>query len=42
MKSHESGIIYNDKELNIDWILNESEIITSEKDKKLNNLKNEI
>ena len=33
MKSHESGIIYNDKELNIDWILNESEIITSEKDK---------
>ena len=28
----ESGIIYNDKDLNIDWILPEEELIISEKD----------
>ena len=31
----ELGIIYNDKTLGIDWKLNESEIILSEKDRKL-------
>ncbi len=32
---NEIGVIYNDKELNIDWKLNENEIILSEKDMKL-------
>ncbi|WP_396602619.1 dTDP-4-dehydrorhamnose 3,5-epimerase [Algibacter sp. R77976] len=31
----ESGIIFNDKFLNIDWGLSEDEILVSEKDKKL-------
>ncbi len=33
--SHESGIIYNDSYLNIDWILNKNEFILSERDLKL-------
>ncbi len=36
--SHESGIIYNDSDLNIDWVLNKNEIILSEKDSKLKSL----
>ena len=35
----ESGIIYNDKTLNINWILTEDEIILSEKDKNLESFK---
>jgi dTDP-4-dehydrorhamnose 3,5-epimerase len=31
-KESEAGIIYNDKALNIDWILNEDEFIISDKD----------
>jgi dTDP-4-dehydrorhamnose 3,5-epimerase len=31
-KDSEGGIIYNDKDLNIDWVLNEDEFIVSEKD----------
>lgn len=30
---HEEGILYNDSNFNIDWLLPESEIILSEKDK---------
>ncbi|TVZ56200.1 dTDP-4-dehydrorhamnose 3,5-epimerase [Lutibacter sp. Hel_I_33_5] len=36
-KDFESGIRYNDKQLNINWILKEEEIIISNKDKKLLN-----
>jgi dTDP-4-dehydrorhamnose 3,5-epimerase len=36
----ESGIIYNDPQLNIDWRLSENEIIVSEKDKGLKTLDN--
>jgi len=31
----ESGIIYNDPQLNIDWMLSENEMVVSEKDRKL-------
>jgi dTDP-4-dehydrorhamnose 3,5-epimerase len=41
-KESEGGIIYNDKDLNIDWILNEKEFIVSEKDLKLPNLKEAV
>ncbi len=34
-KESESGFIYNDEEINIDWQLNSNEIILSEKDKLL-------
>ena len=33
--THESGIIFNDPDLNIDWQLNDNEIITSDKDLSL-------
>jgi dTDP-4-dehydrorhamnose 3,5-epimerase len=36
-KESEGGIIYNDSQLNIDWKLEEKEIILSEKDKVLPN-----
>jgi len=38
-KESEGGIIYNDKDLNIDWKLKETEFIVSEKDLILPNLK---
>lgn len=38
-KAKEAGIIYNDKDLNIDWKLNQDELIISEKDKNLPKLK---
>jgi dTDP-4-dehydrorhamnose 3,5-epimerase len=34
-KASEGGIIYNDDTLNIDWVLDESDFIISEKDKVL-------
>lgn len=37
-KEFEAGIIYNDKTLNIDWILNKDEFIISDKDLLLPNL----
>jgi dTDP-4-dehydrorhamnose 3,5-epimerase len=39
-KEAEFGVIYNDKNLNIDWELKENEILLSEKDKKLKLLNN--
>ena len=39
-KASESGIIYNDKSLNIDWQLSENEFILSEKDLELQSLEN--
>jgi dTDP-4-dehydrorhamnose 3,5-epimerase len=38
-KSAEGGIIYNDPELNIDWIVPTSELILSEKDRELTQIK---
>lgn len=38
-KASESGIIYNDADINIDWILPENEFILSEKDLALQPLK---
>ena len=32
---YEKGIIWNDPNLNIDWMINDSEIIISEKDRHL-------
>lgn len=37
-KSSEGGLIYNDPELKIDWLIDESEMIISEKDQVLPNL----
>lgn len=37
---HESGIIYNDPELQIDWGINTEKLIVSEKDKNLLPLRN--
>ena len=41
-KDSEGGIIYNDESLNIDWILDEEEVILSEKDMKLKLFKKEL
>ena len=38
-KESEFGVIYNDKELNIDWKLGKKKIIISEKDNKLKRFK---
>ena len=38
-KASEGGVIYNDKDLNIDWKLDEKEFIVSEKDLELPTLK---
>ena len=34
-KESEDGVVFNDPELNIDWMLKEEEIVLSEKDKEL-------
>lgn len=39
-KKNEGGIMWNDPEVNINWIVNEQDIILSEKDRKLMLLKN--
>jgi len=41
-KASEGGIIYNDKTLNIDWHLKDSELILSNKDKELETFQNFI
>lgn len=38
----EDGVIYNDKDLNIDWILKDDEVTLSGKDKNLKEFKNFI
>lgn len=38
-KSSESGIIYNDADLNIDWMLDQKEVVLSEKDRVLKKFK---
>ena len=38
--SHERGILFNDEELNIDWHVNEQNIIISQKDKNFPQLSN--
>ena len=38
-KEAEEGIIYNDSDLNIDWLLNEDELLISDKDKVLPTIK---
>ena len=35
LQNHDAGIVWNDKELNIDWGLNEEEIQSSVKDENL-------
>ena len=37
-KASEGGILYNDSDLNIDWMLPESDILVSDKDTKLSTL----
>lgn len=41
-KESEGGVVYNDKELDIDWKLNKEEIVLVEKDKELKRFKNLI
>ncbi|WP_166959976.1 dTDP-4-dehydrorhamnose 3,5-epimerase [Yeosuana marina] len=41
-KESEGGIIYNDKDLNIDWKLDENEFVISEKDLQLPTFKDAI
>ena len=41
-KESQSGVEYNDKELDIDWKLNKEEIVLAEKDKELKRFKNLI
>lgn len=38
-KESEDGVLFNDPELNIDWMLKEEEIVLSEKDKDLQTFK---
>lgn len=38
-KAHESGVIWNDTDLKIDWVVAEKDIILSEKDHKLSSFK---
>jgi len=40
-KESEGGIIYNDSDLNIDWILPANKLIISQKDLELDNFKNQ-
>mgnify|MGYP001581925018 FL=1 len=39
-REHERGIIYNDPDLNIEWQINESQVLLSDKDRQLPFLKN--
>ena len=36
---NDSGILWNDKDLNIDWVLEKKDIIVSQKDSKLKSLR---